>query len=194
MPRRSAPGYGLSGAVARTENPGASADAPGFPVSVPGGYDGRTSVRAGPHERQAQQEAQAHVEGEEGSQCFCCSSRYMSSAKEEKVVKPPQNPVMSSTFIEGEIRWVFSAMPKRMPMMKLPTIVHREGAHGNGVCGTDVEPACPSGKLRQVPMKPPQPAKIIALNMVSVLVEWLITAPGVPNTVPELAWWLWHRF
>ena len=50
----------------------------------------------------------------------CCSIRYMSSAKEEKVVKPPQNPVMRNTFIEGDITFDLSARPKNIPITKLP--------------------------------------------------------------------------
>ena len=44
----------------------------------------------------------------------------MSSKTTKKVVNPPQNPVIRKTFIDGEIKWVFSAIPKKMPMMKLP--------------------------------------------------------------------------
>ena len=33
----------------------------------------------------------------------------MSSANDEKVVKPPQKPVIRKTFIDGEMTWVFSA-------------------------------------------------------------------------------------
>ena len=64
------------------------------------------------------------------SHCRCCRSRYMSSENDEKVVNPPQKPVMRKTFIDGETRCVFSARPKKMPMMKLPTRLTVKVPHG----------------------------------------------------------------
>ena len=89
----------------------------------------------------------------------------MSSANEEKVVNPPQKPVMRNTFIEGEITWFRSARPKKIPITKLPMILTANVPHGKA----DVVSTCaslPVRKRRQVPMKPPRPAMSIALNII----------------------------
>ena len=56
----------------------------------------------------------------------------MSSANDEKVVKPPQNPVIRKTFIDGEMRCVFSARPKKMPITKLPMMLTANVPQGKG--------------------------------------------------------------
>ena len=89
----------------------------------------------------------------------------MSSASDEKVVKPPQNPVIRKTFIDGEMAWVFSASPKKMPMMKLPIRLTANVPHGNAET-VMTWASLPVRKRRQVPMKPPRPAMSIALNII----------------------------
>lgn len=49
----------------------------------------------------------------------------MSSAKAEKVVNPPQNPVMRRTFSSGVMTCVFSIRPKSRPIMKQPITLTR---------------------------------------------------------------------
>ena len=88
----------------------------------------------------------------------------MSSENDEKVVNPPQNPVIRKTFIDGEIKWVFSAIPKKMPMMKLPTTFTVNVPHGKAELQTKWA-NLPVRKRRQVPIKPPIPAISIALNI-----------------------------
>ena len=60
-------------------------------------------------------------------------SKYMdmSSANDEKVVNPPQKPVIRKTFIDGEMTWVFSGRLKKMPITKLPIILTANVPHGN---------------------------------------------------------------
>ena len=48
---------------------------------------------------------------------------HMSSAKDENVVKPPQKPVIRSTFSPGVITWAFSRRPKNRPIMKQPMML-----------------------------------------------------------------------
>lgn len=47
-------------------------------------------------------------------------STHMSFAKVEKVVKPPQKPVIRSKFSSGVIMWCFSIIPKNSPIRKQP--------------------------------------------------------------------------
>ena len=54
----------------------------------------------------------------------------MSCDREENVVKPPQNPVISRIFMFVEIRLLFSTNPKSTPIIKLPTRFTVNVPHG----------------------------------------------------------------
>ena len=101
----------------------------------------------------------------------------MSSANDEKVVKPPQNPVIRKTFIDGEMRCVFSARPKKMPITKLPMMLTANVPQGKAET-VMTWASFPVRKRRHVPIKPPKPAIIIALN---ILIVFLCCQGGGTN-------------
>ena len=80
-------------------------------------------------------------------------------------MKPPQNPVIRNTFIEGDITFDLSARPKNIPITKLPITLTEKVPQGKADEVTAWK-NFPVRKRRQVPMKPPSPAIIIALNIV----------------------------
>lgn len=65
------------------------------------------------------------------NQCRWLSSMYVSLANDEKVVNPPQNPVMSSALIVGEITFDLSANPKSTPISKDPRMFTTNVPIGN---------------------------------------------------------------
>ena len=108
----------------------------------------------------------------------------MSSANDEKVVNPPQKPVIRKTFIDGEMTWVFSARPKKMPITKLPIILTANVPHGNAET-VMTWASFPVRKRRHVPIKPPSPAIIIALNIIhTFLVDSTIRVLPRTNLMP----------
>ena len=90
----------------------------------------------------------------------CCNSKKLSFAKDEKVVKPPQKPVISNALIAGVIACVRSAIPNRIPIIKLPTIFTTKVPNGKPPT-TNKWHNRPVAYRRQVPTKPPRPAKNI---------------------------------
>lgn len=108
----------------------------------------------------------------------------MSSANDEKVVKPPQKPVIRKTFIDGEMTWVFSANPKKIPITKLPITLTANVPHGNAET-VMTWASFPVRKRRHVPIKPPSPASIIALNIIhTFLVDSIIRILSRTNSMP----------
>lgn len=87
--------------------------------------------------------------------------RNRSSANDENVVKPPQNPVINSTFSPGVITLVLPTRPNINPIMKQPIIFTKNVPTGNRPWNIAAHQR-PIKYLPQVPTNPPQPAIIIA--------------------------------
>jgi hypothetical protein len=73
------------------------------------------------------------------------------------VVKPPQKPVMSRALMAGVMACVRSAIPKRIPIIRLPRIFTTKVPSGNPPT-TNKWHNRPVAYRRQVPTKPPKPA------------------------------------
>lgn len=81
----------------------------------------------------------------------------MSSAKVEKVVKPPQKPVMSNALIDDDNTPRLSAKPNSRPIKKLPTTFTANVPRGKPPKWMWSHRR-PVRNRRQVPAKPPHPA------------------------------------
>ncbi len=140
---------------------------------------------AGPHERQAQQEAQAHVEGEEEPVFLLQqqvhvvgeggeSGEAAAESRDEQHVHRGRDQVGLFRHAEEDAD------------DEAADDVHREGAP------REWRVAQMLGQLARQEAQAGADEAAAARNdhsfeHGSVLVEWLITAPGVPNTVPELS-------
>lgn len=102
------------------------------------------------------------------NQWRCASSRYISSANDEKVVRPPQKPVMRKIFIVGEMTPLFSASEKNIPIKKQPTILTTNVPNGKVVIARAWH-ILPVKKRRQEPIKPPIPAINIIFSIVFII-------------------------
>lgn len=83
---------------------------------------------------------------------------------EEKVVKPPQKPVMSNALTAASISWR-PHRPKNMPIRKQPTMLTMKVPAGNDPLNMRLA-ATPVRYLPQVPKNPPMPAIIIDSIMI----------------------------
>ena len=78
------------------------------------------------------------------------NSDSISWLSDEKVVNPPQKPVIRKAFIRGEMTPPFSTRPNSTPMMKLPTMFTIKVPHGHD------EPT--NSAVETLPTRPPESA------------------------------------
>jgi hypothetical protein len=96
-----------------------------------------------------------------------CSRLIFSSAKEEKVVNPPQNPDASSRYPVGCSHWLRAKRPNNMPMISEPVILIRKVATGNG-CIRYLLTIKLTPNRAMLPAAPPAPTNKKSLNIVSI--------------------------
>ena len=83
--------------------------------------------------------------------------RTFSSAKVEKVVKPPQNPVTNKSRIFSSKNEYLNDNPINNPIIKQPVILIINVAQGKGPCEKGIREM---RNLNILPMAPPTPTKI----------------------------------
>ena len=90
----------------------------------------------------------------------------ISSLNDEKVVKPPQKPVIHSAFCALLKRPVLLRYPYRHPIINHPSILAMKVPNGNDERWQMIAPSFSDRNLRHVPANPPMPAIIVILNII----------------------------